>query len=158
MSFSQAIDSYLQGVQILKQAVAGLSREQALARPIPGKWSTLEVVCHLADFDVVYADRMKRVIAEDRPLLPSADENRYAAALAYQDRDLDEELTIVAHTRGQMARILRTLPEAAWKRQGVYRHQGKDEERTLERWVSIITPHIAHHAKFIHEKRQALGR
>ena len=64
-----------------------MTREQLLARPIAGKWSTLEVVCHLADFDPILADRMKRIIAEDRPQLIGADENRYAARLAYADRD-----------------------------------------------------------------------
>src|SRR5271166_2572431 len=103
-------DAYLAGAQTLHQAVAGMSREQLVARPVPGKWSTLEVVCHLADFDPILADRMKRVIAEERPTLLGADENRFAAALAYHARDLDEELTIIDRTRGQLARILRTLP------------------------------------------------
>ena len=37
------IDSYLDGPQLLRKAVAGMSQEQLVARPIPGKWSTLEV-------------------------------------------------------------------------------------------------------------------
>src|SRR5690348_14567988 len=81
-SLAALIDNYLAGPRQLRQAVAGLSREQLLARPVPGKWSTLEVVCHLADFDPIIADRMKRVIAEDRPQLLGADEQRFAAALA----------------------------------------------------------------------------
>src|SRR5437660_12306553 len=97
------IDRYLAGADTLRQAVAGMSREQLIARPIAGKWSTLEVVCHLADFDPILADRMKRVLAEDRPTLLGADEKRFAAALAYHDRDLEEELAILAHTRPQMA-------------------------------------------------------
>ena len=32
----------------LHTAVAGMTAEQVLSRPIPGKWSTLEVVAHLA--------------------------------------------------------------------------------------------------------------
>src|SRR5262245_58349936 len=105
------IEEYLKGPRLLRDAVRGLTRAQATARPVAGKWSTLEVVCHLADFDPILADRMKRVIAEDRPTLLGADENRFAAALAYHDRDLDEELTILEATRSQLARILRTLPD-----------------------------------------------
>ena len=52
--------AYLAGVDQLRQAVAGLSREQLLARPIPGKWSTLEVVCHLADFEPVLFRRINK--------------------------------------------------------------------------------------------------
>src|SRR5712692_8653066 len=119
-TLAQLIDPYLAGVQTLREAVAGMSREQRTARPVAGKWSTLEVVCHLADFEPVLADRMKRVIAEDRPTLVGADETRFAAALAYHQRELEEELAIVEKTRRQMARILRTLPDAALARVGVH--------------------------------------
>jgi uncharacterized damage-inducible protein DinB len=148
------IDNYLAGIQTLRRAVAGMSREQLLARPVAGKWSTLEVVCHLCDFEPVYADRMKRVIAEDRPQLIGADEKRFAAALAYHDRDLEEELALMEQTRRQMGRILRTLPDEAFRRVGVHNERGPV---TLEQLLTTITNHITHHAKFILEKRQALG-
>jgi len=156
-SLSQLIDSYLAGVQTLRQAVAGMSREQLVARPVPGKWSTLEVVCHLADFEPIYADRMKRVIAEEQPALLSADEKRFATTLAYQERDLGEELAVIEQTRKQLARILRTVPPESWSRAGIYKHEGKEESRTLERLLTVITNHIPHHVKFIAEKRHALG-
>jgi uncharacterized damage-inducible protein DinB len=150
----EMIDAYLSGPQALRAAVRGMSREQLRARPVAGKWSTLEVVCHLADFDPILADRMKRVIAEDRPQLVGADENRFAAALAYHERDLEEELAIVERTRSQLARILRTLPAEALQRVGVHSERGP---LTLERLLTTATNHIPHHVRFIAEKRQALG-
>ena len=151
---SELTDSYLAGVQTLRDAVAGMTREQLLARPVPGKWSTLEVVCHLADFEPIMADRMKRVIAEERPTLLGADEKRFAAALAYHQRELEEELAIVEKTRRQMARILRALPEEALSRVGVHNERGP---RTLEQLLSGAAGHIPHHVQFIREKRKALG-
>jgi uncharacterized damage-inducible protein DinB len=148
------IDAYLAGIQTLRASVAGMTREQLLARPVPGKWSTLEVVCHLADFDPILADRMKRVIAEERPALLGADEQRFAAALAYHNRDLEEELTIVDKTRSQMARILRKLPDEALGRVGVHNERGP---RTLEQLLTGATGHITHHVQFIMDKRRALG-
>src|SRR5919204_5670752 len=96
-TLAELTDGYLAGAAKLRTAVGGMTREQLLARPVPGKWSTLEVVCHLADFEPVLADRVKRVIAEDRPALLGADERRFAAALAYHERDLEEELVLVEH-------------------------------------------------------------
>ena len=145
---------YLSGAAALRAAVAGMSREQQSACPIPGKWSTLEVVCHLADFEPIYADRMKRVIALDRPQLLGADETLFATALAYQHRDLDEELGVIETTRRQMARILRTLPESAGERIGIHNERGP---KTLIELLALITGHIAHHLPFIAEKRKALG-
>jgi len=153
-SLAELIDNYLAGPRALRQAVAGLTREQLLARPVPGKWSTLEVVCHLADFEPIIADRMKRVIAEERPQLLGADENRFAAALAYHDRDLEEELALLGHTRRQLARILHTLPEEALRREGVHNERGP---LTLERLLTMAGNHVAHHIRFIGEKRKALG-
>jgi hypothetical protein len=153
-TLSQLIDPYLAGAQTLREAIAGMTREQLTARPVHGKWSTLEVVCHLADFEPVLADRMKRVIAEDRPTLQGADETRFAAALAYHQREVEEELAIVEKTRRQMARILRTLPDGALARVGVHSERGP---RTLEQLLTGATGHIPHHVKFIGEKRRALG-
>jgi hypothetical protein len=153
-AFTPLIEAYLAGPRLLRQAVAGLTREQLLARPVPGRWSTLEVVCHLADFDPIQAERMKRVIALDRPQLTGADENRFAAALAYHERSLEEELAIIEHNRSQMTRILRTLPDAAQRLVGVHNERG---ELTLERLLTMTTNHIPHHVQFIHEKRKALG-
>lgn len=131
-----------------------MTRDQVLARPVAGKWSTLEVVCHLADFEPIFADRMKRVIALDRPTLLVADENLFAASLAYHERDLEEELRIIETTRSQMGRILSSLPPEAMGRVGVHSERG---ELTLERLIQTVTNHIPHHLPFIAEKRKALG-
>jgi uncharacterized damage-inducible protein DinB len=154
MKIDATIEQYLAGPGLLRKAVAGMTREQLLARPVPGKWSTLEVVCHLVDFDPIYADRMKRTIAEEKPKLIGADEKCFAARLAYHQRDLDEELSILEHTRRQMARILKTLQPADFARIGQHDERGP---QTLEQLLTTITNHIPHHVKFIEEKRRALG-
>jgi hypothetical protein len=148
------VEAYLAGPDALRQAVAGLSREQLLARPVPGKWSTLEVVCHIADFEPILADRMKRIISHDRPMLLGADENRFAATLAYHQRDVNEELELIALTRRQLGRILRGLPDAAGDRVGVHSERG---ELKLTDLLASATRHIPHHVGFIAEKRKALG-
>src|SRR5881397_3812700 len=135
------INSYLTGIEILRRAVQGMSQEQVLARPVPGKWSTLEVVCHLADFEIVGADRIKRVIAEDKPTLPDGDEKAFAAALAYHDRDLEEELHLIGAIRGQVTRILRTLKDADFARTGVHSAAGP---MTLQQFVERAGNHISH--------------
>jgi DinB superfamily len=153
-SLTQLLDDFLAGPAVLRKAVAGMTREQLLARPIPGKWSTLEVVCHIADMDPILTDRMKRILAMDRPALIGADHDRYAASLAYHERDVEEELTIIERNRSQMARILRTAPDEALTRVGVHSERGP---LTLEQILTMTTRHIPNHVKFIQEKRQALG-
>ncbi|HEY7156219.1 MAG TPA: DinB family protein [Gemmataceae bacterium] len=153
-TLTQMIASYLDGPRLLREAVRGMSREQMLARPVAGKWSTLEVVCHLADFEPILADRMKRVIAEECPQLLGADEKHFAATLAYHERDAEEELALIEVTRSQMVRILRTLPAETLQRAGVHNERGS---LTLEQLLTISIGHVPHHIRFIQEKRRGLG-
>ena len=134
--------------------VAGMARDELLARPVAGKWSTLEVVCHVCDAEQFFADRLKRTLAMDRPLLLGADPEHYPEAVRYHDRDLEEELALVALTRRQMARILKLGPEEAWQRTAVHSEGGL---ATLRQLVLHATRHHTHHVRFIHEKRQALA-
>ena len=147
------IDNYLDGPQLLRKAVAGMSQEQMIARPVPGKWSTLEVVCHLADFEIVGADRIKRVIAENEPTLFGGDPDAFAGRLAYHQRNAEEELLLIETIRKQVARILRTLASEDFQRRGIHSEAGP---LTLEALVQRSTGHIPHHVRFIEEKRKAL--
>ena len=151
---SALIEAYLEGPAKLRRAVIDLTAEQLRARPDPGRWSTLEVVCHLVDSEQAWCHRMKRVIAEEKPLLIGYNESRFAAALACHDRDLEQELSLLEGMRQQMARILRTLPEAAWSFSGVHSERGL---MSLEDLLRAEAEHIPHHLNFIVEKRKALG-
>jgi len=154
MDYAQLIDDYLAGPQKLRAAVAGMTAEQLDAHPIPGKWSIKEVVCHVADYEPVYADRMKRVIAEDQPTLLAGSPDAFVARLAYNQRDLDEEFALIEVVRSQMARILRSLSPEDFQRTGIHSVRGPV---ALEKLLKQITDHIPHHIKFIAEKRAALA-
>jgi len=148
------IEEYLAGPRRLREAVAGMTDEQLDAQPVPGKMSTRQVVCHIADFEPIYADRIKWVLAEDNPLLPGGDPDRFAARLAYDQRDVAEELQLIELVRSQLARILRATPPAAFQRTGQHTSDGPISAETL---LQRIISHIPHHVQFIEEKRKALG-
>src|SRR5262249_25861892 len=153
MGGPEVVEAYLAGGGALGRAGGGLDPAHLRARPVAGMWSTLEVVCHLADSEALFADRMKRVIALDRPALPFADPARYAAALAYHERDAREEVALIGLVRRQMARILRAQPAEAWRRAGVHSKEGG---RTLEELLRKAIDHLEHHIEFIQDKRRAL--
>ena len=155
MTPAELADDYLKGAADLRAAVAGMTREQLTARPVPGRWSTLEVVCHLTDFEAVFAERMKRIIAlGPTPLLVAADEKLFTKELMYHERDADEELALVDATRGQMARIIRRLTPEQLQLTGVHTAAGLV---TLEKVIQTAMNHFSHHLPFIAEKRQAMG-
>ena len=153
-TLAELIETYAAGPVALRAAVAGMTREQLTARPIPGKWSTLEVVAHLADYEPIIADRAKRTLAFPKPLLFGADPDPMAAALAYHARDLEEELQLIEVTRKSLVRVLRTLDDSALARPCVHTERGLI---TLETILVLGGKHIAHHLPFVAAKRAALG-
>ena len=66
-SLKQQLD---QKVQEIKQAVSGLSEEQASREPAPGEWSAKEVLSHLCgQDDALSMYEFKRFLTEDTPPL-----------------------------------------------------------------------------------------
>lgn len=152
---AELADQLVAGAAALRKAVAGMTREQLTARPVPGKWTTMEVVAHIADFDPVLVDRMKRIVAlGDVPLLLVADENLYLKAFNYHERDVEDELALIELTRKQAAKFIRTLRPEQLELTGCHNKKGLV---TLEKVIQMAINHIPHHLGFIAEKRKALG-
>lgn len=153
MDQSTLIDEYLAGPKKLRDAIAGMTAEQIDAAPVPGKWSTRQIICHIADFEPVYADRMKRALVESEPTVFGGDPDTFAARLAYEQRDIEEELQMIESVRRHMARILRTLNADDFQRTVNHAASGP---LTVEQLLTNITNHIPHHITFIEEKRTAM--
>jgi hypothetical protein len=96
---------------------------------------------------------MKRVIALKEPDLLKGDPGLFAACLAYNQRDVQEELALIEMVRKQMARILRSLKPDDFQRKGGH---SRDGALTLEELLKRITGHIPHHVRLIEEKKRAL--
>ncbi len=149
----QLIADYASGPVQLSELVRGMSAEELHATPIKGTWSTHQVICHLADAELVYSDRMKRVIAEDEPSFFGMDPNQFAERLAYDSRATQTELETIVTIRSHVLSILKTLEPQDFQRRGTHRVDGP---LTLEELLRRITNHIPHHMEFIRDKQNAL--
>src|SRR5262245_9510093 len=124
-STAPIVDRYAAGGPLIIYAIAGLSPEQAKARVGPGRWSIAQLVAHLLDADLVLADRMKRVIAEDEPLLQAFDENRWIDRLGSQEMPIEEAVNLLIANRQWMTRLLRHCTEADFGRAGIHTEAGR---------------------------------
>jgi hypothetical protein len=154
ISNADLVADYEQGITDLQQAVAGMTAEQAKARPIPGKWSTIECVAHMAGTEIYFSDRIERTIALDHPMLLSVDEQPYPDRIGFQELDLAEEVALLTALRKHVARVLKLQPPEAWKRTAVHTASGILNLRQL---VLQSVRHLRHHLPFIAEKRKALS-
>lgn len=150
----ELLADYAQGPTRVRAALAGMTREQLLARPIEGKWSTQEVIIHLADADIVFAHRLKRILAEDRPTYHAWSENRFVERLAYDAQSAEDAVLQIETTHRQMARIFKSQPPGWLDRAGVHTDRGEQTARTV---LEYATWHISHHLTFVKSKRIALG-
>jgi hypothetical protein len=147
------IDKYAQGADVLRAALADFPADKVAAPLPPGRWSAQEVVCHLADMEIVYADRIQAVIAEDGPQIPARDENRYVSRLNYQARRVTDMLALIETVRRQITPLLQSLDAADFHRVGIHSVDGPLDLKTL---LSRISGHVPHHADFIARKKQLL--
>ena len=84
-----------------------------------GGWSARETLTHLRDAAVfVHGLRIRRLFYETDPVFADFDEEAYRrASLARGESTPDLQHTVVAE-HVQIARLLATLPDAEWGRQG----------------------------------------
>ena len=151
---AQLIEAYRLGVRLLEEAVRHMDAEQIRARPVSGKMSSLEVLCHVADCDQFLADRLKRTIATERPLLLGVDATTYLTRLRYHDRDPQLQLRLLAVTREQMAADLDRRGPEDWLREAVHSESGVV---TVRQELLHAIRHLERHVAAIVEKRDALG-
>lgn len=155
MKHDEWIERYARGASDVSEAIAGLTPAELNAMPVPGTWSIQQIVLHLMDSDLIASDRMKRVIAEENPTIIGFDETAFANRLRYDKLDPHLAADIFQKNRQLTAVILRDLPDEAFGRIGTHNEAG---ELTLRDLVETYVNHLAHHLKFLYEKRKLLGK
>jgi hypothetical protein len=53
--------------------------------PAPGKWSVRDILCHLADCEVVFAFRLRQALAQDHHVIQPFDQDHWAATYGAYD-------------------------------------------------------------------------
>ena len=115
----------------LRAHVADMSPGELRQPEAPGKWSVLDVICHLADSELIYGYRLRMIVAEDEPVMVGYDQDRWAQRLHHDAADLDLELERLEQLRHFNHRFLRLLDEAEWDRVGRHSERGVESVRRL---------------------------
>jgi hypothetical protein len=150
------IERYAAGASVPGEAIRGLTTAELNAFPVPGTWSIQQIIIHLMDSDLIGADRMKRVAAENTmPQLIGYDETAFAKNLSYDKLDPAQACEVFRLNRLLTATVLRNLPDAAFERAGMHSERGRE---TLAHLVKDYAEHLEHHMKFLRDKRRLLGK
>jgi hypothetical protein len=149
------IERYEAGFGEVVDALKGLAEKDLVAHPIPGKWSAREIVHHLADSESNSAIRLRKLLAEEYPVVQSYDQDLYAVLLRYNTRDHAPALALFRNVRETSAQLLRVMGDEDWKRAGWHPEHGL---YTATLWLQIYADHAHNHAQQIRRLREALAK
>lgn len=153
------LDVYDQAAPRLAQAVTGLSADDLWSRARGrNKWSIGEIVCHLADSEIVAAVRFRLVrSAPDTPMVVY-DQDAFADQFGYRERDergVDVAIAAFAAMRRSTGALLRSLGTPDWDLAGLHPEWGT---LTLRQLLEMYAEHGERHLDQILDLRNRLGK
>ena len=142
---SNALD-VIAGTPSELEAIVGRLSEAELNRiPAPGKWSVREVICHLADCEIVFAFRIRQALAEDNHIIQPFDQGLWGGA--YAAYSAKQALATFTTVRQWNLSLVKTLPEAAFERPLSHPERGPMILRTV---IETLGGHDRNHLGQIH--------
>ena len=147
----QLVHQYREGYQEVMAALDGATDADLDRRPAPGKWTAREIVHHLADSEMTSAIRLRRLVAEENPVIAGYDQDEFARRLRY-DRPIAASLAAFKAARETTSEILDLLTEAEWARRGTHSESGS---YSVEAWLEIYAVHAHGHADQIRHARSS---
>ena len=110
----------------------------------PGKWNARQVLCHLADTEIVFAFRLRQTLAEEHHVVQPMDQEKWAANYdAYGARAALEVFTAV---RKWNLALLAVVPPAVMSKPVTHPERG---QLTFGVLVETMAGHDLNHIKQI---------
>jgi hypothetical protein len=150
----QLIAQYKDGYRVVSDALLKVTPEELDTAPAPGKWTTRQIIHHLADSEMTAAVRFRLLLAEDAPAIKAYDQDRFAGRLHYE-RAHEASLELFRSVRASTAELMGCLTEADWLREGTHSEVGRFG---LDTWLRTYAAHAHRHADQIRAARGAANK
>jgi len=126
----------------LRRLVAGAPRRRLAARPAPGKWSAVEILAHVADVDLVWGYRMRRILEKPGLRIEPMEQDRWVAACRYAEARAGDALEAFAAIRRWNLALLARVPPSALRRRGEHPYFGS---LTIAGIIRMLAGHDRNH-------------
>lgn len=144
------LERFRTGFDDVHDALAGITPEELDRRPPGSDWTAREIAHHLADSEATAYVRLRRLIAEDDPLIAGYDEEAFARRLHY-DRPIEPSLDVLRAVRTASLQLLESLATEEWERSGTHSESGP---YSVDDWLRIYAGHSHDHADQIRRARR----
>lgn len=144
------LERFAAGFAAVADALDGADDDDLDRRGPSGEWSAREIVHHLADSESMAYIRLRRLIAEDEPLIAGYDEPEWARRLHYE-RPIETSIEVLHAVRDASQQLLMALTPDEWERRGTHSESG---EYSVDDWLGIYSEHSHEHADQIRRARR----
>jgi DinB superfamily len=151
----QHLDSAEKSPKQVAAAVSGLSEKMMRYKPAPDKWCILEVLAHLADVEIVYAYRLRQMLADKKPVIAPMDQNDWAGNLGYMETPPAELIALYGLNRHANLRLLQRLKPGDLEKSAFHPETKKDF--TVAELVERMGTHGAGHLAQIERLKKEAG-
>jgi DinB superfamily len=143
-NLAETLERFRRGAEVLAVVLTGVYGEEMDFTTAPEKWSIRQIIAHLADSELVGAQRFRQVIAEDKPTLTAFDQNAWARNLDYARRLPKQSLETFRRIRAENHELLKGVPESTFERTGMHTERGP---LTLRQLLDGYAGHAESHGR-----------
>jgi ribosomal protein S18 acetylase RimI-like enzyme len=118
-----------------------------------GEWSARQIVHHLADTEVVRAERLRRLLSQDAPVIQAIDETLLAER-AHYSRPVETSLALFDAAVRSTIELLGLMTESDWAGEGAHTEFGP---YSLHYWLERASEHLPQHAEQLRVTLAAAG-
>src|SRR5215831_15073957 len=149
----QHIEAAEKSPKEIAAAVSGLPPATLRYKPAPEKWSILEILGHLADIEIVYAYRLRQMLADEKPVIAPMDQDAWAKHLGYMESSAPELIALYGLKRHRNLQLLRRLKPGDLERSAY--HPELKRQVTVAEIVGMMGAHGANHLQQIERLKKA---
>jgi uncharacterized damage-inducible protein DinB len=122
--------------------IAGRSADELRRSPSSSRWSIAQIVAHLADSEIVFAYRVRMILASPGTEIQAYDQDAWSRAQHAERSDPQRSLALFTAIRESMLPLLRGLTDEELDRYGMHAERGKETVRHL---LALYAGHDRNH-------------
>ena len=134
----------------IRKLLDRLPEEQLRLSPPVNKWNAREILCHLADCEVVFCFRLRQTLAEDHPVVQPFDQEKWATR--YGNLDVESAMRVFEAMRAWNLRVIEATSAEERQRQVTHPERGTMTFMTI---VETMAGHDTNHLQAL--ERMAVG-
>lgn len=136
-------------------AVSGLPDKALRYKPAPDKWCILEILAHLADMEILYAYRLRQMLADNNPVIAPIDQDAWANNLGYMESSPAELIALYGLNRHATLQLLRRIKPGDLEKSA--HHPERNRPVTVAEYVGMMSKHGPNHLAQIESLKKQSG-